>query len=54
MPQPAWLLTGDVQTPPARRPCVDIPSDVSAETQKKLLVLLFRAVLKQSLDIREL
>ena len=54
MSQPAWLITGAATAPPARRPRVEQKSEISAETQKKLLILLSRSVLKHSLDIREL
>ena len=54
MSQPAWLITGAATAPPARRPRVEPTSEVSAETQKKLLILLPGSVLKHSLDIREL
>ena len=54
MSQPAWLITGAATAPPARRPRVEQKSEISAETQKKLLILLSRSVLKHSLDIRGL
>ena len=55
MAAPSWLITGSAQQPPARRPRLEPPADgFSAESQKKLVVLLAKTVLKHSLDLREL
>ena len=57
MAAPSWLLGAGGQSggPPARRQRLDPPaSAVNAENQKKLTVLLAKAVLKSCSDIREL
>ena len=57
MATPSWLLGAGGQSggPPVRRQRVDPPaSAVTAENQKKLTILLAKAVLKSCSDIREL
>eukprot|EP00438_Fugacium_kawagutii_P013559 Skav234763 [mRNA] locus=scaffold2396:7743:8381:- [translate_table: standard] len=54
MAAPSWLITGSAQQPPARRPRLAPPDGFSAESQKKLLVLLAKTVFKHALDLREL
>ena len=57
MPAPSWLIGsgGQGDAPPARRQRVDPPAGtLAADNQRKLTLLLAKAVLKNAADIREL
>ena len=52
---PSWLLGGGAEGPASQRRRFDPPaSSLTVENQKKLVLLMAKAVLKNSLDIREL